>query len=388
MTNVTAPGPRRGLSQTPPISWLLQGWSLLWATPPFLWVAKGWFWLPRFIRRRLMFLIPQLFLVAVIAFFMIELIPGDPADIRVGALAREEDKERIRVELGLRDPMIERLFVNFMWEGLLHGNLGRAEYTTNPVVEDVGQRLPATMELISISLGLSMLIMIPLGMRVASPSKTGKMVFFDRYLGKVIRGYGLLAGSLADFWLALLLIFIFYVKIGVAPEPAGALSFTDVSPPSTTNFLILDSIIHGSFGTLLSYLKHLTLPVITLVFVYGGPILKMVISAMAEIQTSRYLENAQAMGLKTKTLRLMQFRNALPPVITIIGVIYGFLLGGAVLVERIFGLSGFGNYGIEAVLQADFQAVQGFLIVSAIFVMAIYFIVDVLQVAVDPRIRT
>ena len=108
---------------------------------------------------------------------------------------------------------------------------------------------------------------------------------------------------------------------------------------------------------------------------------------MAEIQNSAYIENARGMGYKTGTIRWIQFRNSLPPIITIVGVIYGFLLGGAVLVERIFSLNGFGNYGVESVLQNDFLAAQSFMLVAAVWVMLVYLIVDILHASLDPRIR-
>ena len=268
-----------------------------------------------------------------------------------------------------------------------HGDFGTSWFTSNPVGKDLAERLPATIELITIALVISLLIMVPLGIRAASTRDVGTVGILNRALGKVVNLYGLLAGSLADFWLALILIFVFYTKAGIAPTPIGALDISVTPPASHTHFLIIDSLIDGNFRALSSYLGHLALPLVTLVFVYGGPILKMTITSMRDIQDSPYMANARAMGLKPSTLRGYAFRNALPPIITIMGVIYGFLLGGAVLVETIFGLNGVGAYGVQAVLNADYAPVQGFVLVAAVFVMAVYLVVDILHAWSDPRVR-
>ncbi|MCY3886685.1 MAG: ABC transporter permease [Chloroflexi bacterium] len=337
-----------------------------------------------FIRRRLLFFLPQLFIVTIITFILLKLVPGDIVDVLLGGLSTEVQRNSLREDLGLNDPVISQYFTYI--DGLVHGDLGKSFFTGQSVAHDFRDRLPATLEFITTALVVALLIMIPLGIRAGSPKQTGWTAKLDRALSKVVTFYGLLAGSLADFWLALILIFLFYATADIVPEPGGYFAL-GAEPEKTTGFNVIDSIIHGDGGALKSYVGHMVLPVATLVFVYGGPILKMTITSMAEIQSSAYVENARGMGLKTGTIRWMQFRNALPPIITIIGVIYGFLLGGAVLVERIFSLNGFGNYGVESVLQNDFLAAQSFMLVAAIWVMLVYLIVDIAHAALDPRIR-
>ena len=337
-----------------------------------------------FIQRRLLFFIPQLFIVTIITFILLKLVPGDIVDVLLGGLSTEVQRDGLREDLGLNDPVVSQYFTYI--EGLVQGDLGKSFFTGQTVAADFKDRLPATLELITIALGVALLIMIPLGIRAGSPKQTGWAATLDRYLSKAVTFYGLLAGSLADFWLALILIFLFYATADIVPEPGGYFAL-GAGPEKTTGFHLIDSIIHADGGALKSYLGHILLPIVTLVFVYGGPILKMTITSMAEIQSSAYVENARGMGLKTGTIRWIQFRNALPPIITIIGVIYGFLLGGAVLVERIFSLNGFGNYGVESVLQNDFLAAQSFMLVAAIWVMLVYLVVDIAHAALDPRIR-
>lgn len=338
-----------------------------------------------FIQRRLLFLGPQLVAVSVITFILIRMLPGNPAVQLLGPLSSPEAVEALEERLGLNDPLPIQYFKYV--SRVVQGDLGDSWFTSNPVSQDLVERLPATLELITLALVVSLLIMVPLGISVASPSQSGIRAIFDKGFNRIVALYSLLAGSLADFWLALILIFIFFFKLGIAPTPIGALDLGVTQPDKVTGFLTIDSIIAGNFEALRSYLSHLFLPVATLVFVYGGPILKMTIVAMQDIQQSPYLENARAMGLKTSTLRRIAFRNALPPIITMVGVIYGFLLGGAVLVETIFGLNGVGAYGVNAVVQADFAPVQGFVLVAAVWVMAVYLIVDILHAISDPRIR-
>jgi len=343
---------------------------------PVRWFRRG-----GFIQRRLLFLIPQIVAVMLISFIMIRLVPGNPAIQMLGPQAPPELIERTETKLGLNDSLPEQFFTYVKLT--LRGDLGDSWFTSQPVRTDIAERLPGTIELMSISMGLSVLIMIPLGVRAARPK--GRLI--DKILAQFIRIYGLLAGSLADFWLALIFIYVFFTTWNIAPTPLGALDVDQMRPESVTNFLIIDSIIAGEWGVLRNYLGHLVGPVLVLMFVYGGPILKITYVKMTEIEDSPYLQNARVMGLQRKTLNRYALRNALPPIITTIGVMYGFLLGGAVLVENVFSINGFGNYGVKAVLEADYAAVQGFLLVSALFIMFVYLVVDILHAWSDPRVR-
>ena len=256
---------------------------------PIRWFRKG-----GFIQRRLLFLIPQMLAVMLIAFLMIRLVPGDPARQLLGPQAPEEFIDALRTKMGLNDPLPVQFFTYVKLTA--QADLGDSWFTSQPVRTDIAQRLPTTIELMSISIGLSILIMIPLGVRAARP----KGRFVDKILNQFIRIYGLLAGSLADFWLALIFIFVFFTTFDIAPTPVGAIDIGVTRPESVTNFLIMDSIIAGEFGTLWNYLSHLIGPVAVLMFVYGGPILKVTYVKMKEIEDSPYLQNARVNGPATQ----------------------------------------------------------------------------------------
>jgi peptide/nickel transport system permease protein len=248
-----------------------------------------------------------------------------------------------------------------------------------PVTSDLAQRFPATLELITLSLLVALLIGMPLGVAGAR-NKRG-------ILRKIADYYGLLAGALPDFWFALVLIFIFYTLLGVAPAPLGRMDFTVVPPPTITGSLLIDSVATGNWAAFRNAAGHLILPVLTLGIVNAGPILKMTQSTterMLEADFSRY---AEMCGLPRHVVVRHALRNALPSVITIVSVLYGFLIGGAVLVEIVFSWGGAGQYAVQGVLNADLNPVLGFVLYSAILSLIIYLVVDLLYFALDPRTR-
>jgi ABC-type dipeptide/oligopeptide/nickel transport system permease component len=334
----------------------------------------------RYVGWRAVFFIPQLIGVTFVTFLVVRLLPGDPASRFLGALATPDQLQAFRERLGLDKPIWEQYFT---WIGdLLHGDLGVSFFTGNPVREDITDRFPITLELITISLIASLLIMIPLA--ILSARQTGGMI--SRWANRTVFGYGLLAGAMPDFWLGLILIFVFYTQIGWAPAPLGQLDAGIAKPDRITGFLTIDSLLTGNLEAFQSAVRHLLLPVATLVFVYGGPILKMTRQTMAGMLDSPYVEHARALGLSEFKVLAYAFRNSLPPAITITGIIFGYLLGGAVLVETVFSWGGFGQYAVQSVLNADFNGIQGFVIVAAIFSIIIYLFVDVAYVLIDPRI--
>lgn len=338
-----------------------------------------------FLRRRLLWLAPQLLGVTLVTFLVVRFLPGNPARLIAGPFATEAQVALQEQRLGLDQPLPVQ-YLSYVW-GVLRGDFGYSWFTSGPVRQDIGQRLPATIELITIALALSLLIMIPLGIWTARrPGGEGRSLL-RRGVDGTISIYSLLAGSLADFWLALILIFVFYTTLTVAPAPIGSLDVGISSPERITGFLLIDSVITGNLAALTSYLRHLVLPVATLVFVYGGPILKMTVSSMRDLYDRPFVDNFRAMGLKRSTIRRYVFRNSLPPVATMVGIIYGFLLGGAVLVETVFGLNGIGAYGVQAVLNADYAAVQSFALISALFLVGVYLVVDLVLAWSDPRVR-
>jgi ABC-type dipeptide/oligopeptide/nickel transport system permease component len=331
----------------------------------------------RYITKRLLFVIPQLLGIIVVSFALIKAIPGDPAVLMLGPLASEESIGALRTELGFDQPLPVQFWIYF--KGLLHGDLGTSWQTTRPVFEDLMLRFPATLELITFGLLGALLIGIPLGVGSAY-KRTG-------LLGRLGDFYGLAAGAVPDFWLALVLIYIFYTALGWAPAPMGRLDIIAIPPPQVTGFYTIDSVIAGDWETVKSAAANLALPVLTLSLINAGPILKMTQSTMQRMLNADFSRYAELAGLPQRIIVRQAFRNALPNVMTIVSVLYGFLIGGAVLVEIVFSWGGAGQYAVQGVLNSDINPVMGFVIFAACFSLFFYLIVDLLYFLVDPRVR-
>ena len=330
----------------------------------------------KYLLRRLVFVVPQLVGVTFITFLLVQLIPGDPARLMLGPLASEETIMLLRDHLGLNRSLPEQ-YVLYVWHALQF-DLGTSWRSTNPVATDLRQRFPATLELITYSLVLAVTIAIPLGVRAAR--KPGKLS--DRFAF----GYGLVAGALPEFWLGLILILIFYVKLGWVAAPDGRLDVGVAAPTRITGAYTIDALVTGNWTALESAFKHLLLPVVSLSLVTIGPILKMTRSTMQQMLSADFTRYARLCGLPEPLIGRYALRNALPPVVTLVAVLYSFLIGGAVLIEVVFGWGGAGQYAVQGVLDADFAVVQGFVLVAAILSLIVYLIVDLIQFAIDPRL--
>jgi ABC-type dipeptide/oligopeptide/nickel transport system permease component len=334
-----------------------------------------------YIVRRFALLVPQLFLISIVTFVLIRMLPGDPARLQLGPLAPEAGVEALRKQLKL-DQSLPVQYVAYL-ERLLHGDFGRSWVNQSSVASDLGQRIPATLELIFYGLLVVLVILVPLA--VITATRGGGI--FTRFLKKITFGYGLLAGALPDFWLGLLLIFIFFTTLHWAPGPEGRLGIADIPPPKVTGAYTIDALLAGQWSAFSSAATHLILPVITLAFVYGAPIFKMTRSTMAASLRSDYTTYAEGFGLPHRKILSYALRNAAPPAIVITGIVSGYLLGGAVLIETVFNLNGIGQYAVQAITTNDYAPIQAFVLVAAIFTMLVYLIVDLAHFALDPRVR-
>ena len=332
--------------------------------------------LSRYLLRRLLFVFPQLVGITFITFLLVQLIPGDPARLMLGPLASEQTIHLLREHMGLNKSWPEQYGL-YVWHAL-HGDLGSSWQSGNPISKDLGQRLPATIELITYSLLLAVVVAIPLGVRAAR--RPGKLS--DRFAF----GYGLVAGALPEFWLGLILILVFYVKLHWAAAPDGRLDVAVQPPTKITGAYTVDALFTGNWTALASAYEHLALPVVTLSIVTIGPILKMTRSTMQQMLSSDFTRYARLCGLPEKLVGRYALRNALPPVVTLVAVLYSFLIGGAVLVEYVYGWGGAGQYAVQGVLNADFAVVQGFVLVAAIISLVVYLVVDLIYLAIDPRL--
>ena len=335
----------------------------------------------RYTGRRLLLLIPQLLMVAVITFVLILFTPGNPARAQLGSQAPQEAVDALSVKLGLEEPAPQR-FLIYLGD-IVQGDFGQSWVSGRPVRDDLLSRAPATFELITIGFLCSLLVAIPLGIAGALRSSG----FLGRALDRVSYGYGLLAGAVPDFWFALILVFVFFAVLGVAPSPIGQLDVAVATPETITGAVSIDALLTGNWTAFWNHAGHLVLPVATLVFINAAPILRMTRSSMLDNLNSPYIRFARANGMPQSQIIRYAFRNALLPIVTLAGVLYTILIGGAVLTETIFSWGGVGQYAVQSVLNADWAALQSVVLLGATVSLIVYLILDLMHAAVDPRVR-
>jgi len=328
--------------------------------------------------KRLVLIIPNLIGVIIVTFLLTRALPGDPAAYFAGPAATKEAIEQVRKQLGLDKPLVMQ-FGDYVTE-LARGNLGNSLTTGQPVLTEIKNRLPASAELTLFGLLLSMAIAIPLGILAAV--KQGSWI---DHTCRVVATAGV---SLPVFFTGLLLVYFFYFLLGWAPAPLGRLDVFFSAPPPITGFYLIDSLLAGQFETFRAALSQLLLPGLTLCIFALAPIARMTRASMLSVLASDFVRTARASGLDSSTVILTYaFRNAMLPVITTLGMVFSFLLGANVLVEKVFAWPGIGSYAVEALIASDFAPVQGFVLTMAILYVALNLIIDVLYGLIDPRVR-
>jgi peptide/nickel transport system permease protein len=311
-------------------------------------------------------------------FVLTMLIPGDPAFMRLGNFATAEQLQSLREEMGLTKPPYER-YVLYL-SGLLRGDMGRSWRTGNLVLDDLRARFPMSLELGFCSMLLAIAIGIPIGVWGAA----SKDSLVD-YSGKL---YGILGVAMPLFWGGLVLVYVFYFKLGIAPPPTGRIDML-VSPPAhITGSYLLDSLLTGNLEAFRSSAAHLVLPVITLAFVTGASMARMTYTSMRKVLASPFILVSHAYGISTRAIVYkFALKNALMPVVTLIGLQVGFLIGGVVLVEVVFSLPGIGRYAVESLLVNDFAPVQGFVLLVLVVYLLVNLFVDLLYGVLNPQVR-
>lgn len=316
--------------------------------------------------------------VIVITFALTRILPGDTAEYFAGPAATKEAIQEVRVKLGLDKPKYQQ-FIRYV-QDLSRGDFGQSLTTGQPVIRDLAARLPASAELTLAGLIVSILIAIPLG--VLAAVKEGS--FID-HISRVVATAGV---SLPVFFTGLLLSYFFYFKLGWAPSPLGRLDIIYSAPPQVTGFYLIDSLIAGDLEVFWAALKQLILPAATLAIFSLAPITRMTRASMLAVMSSDFVRTARASGLSTrKVILTYAFRNALLPVITTLGMVFSFLLGANVLVEKVFAWPGIGSYAVEALIASDFAPVQGFVLVMAVMYVLLNLMIDLLYGVIDPRVR-
>jgi ABC-type dipeptide/oligopeptide/nickel transport system permease component len=333
----------------------------------------------RMLIQRALWALPVALGVVTITFFVARLFGGDPTELYAPPEATDELRAQIREKLGLGDPLLVQ-YLRYLGE-ILRFDFGVSFTTGQSVGQDLTERLPATLELGLIGLGLGILIGVPLGV-IAAVGREGLPDF-------LVRGVTLAGMALPQFWIGLVLIWVFFVILGWLPGPVGRLPIGVPLPEPITGFLLVDLALLGDWERWRLALLQLVLPAGTLAFAMLAPIARVTRSSMVEALQSDYIRTAVAMGFGRRALWFRYaLRNALLPVVTLVGVLAGYVFGGAVLLESIFGWPGVGQYALQAIESSDFAALQGFVIYAALLYVGTFLLVDMLYIVIDPRMRT
>lgn len=310
-----------------------------------------------FLTRRLLFAIPVILLVTIMAFSLLHLIPGDPATVILGQESTPEAIEAMRLELGLDKPIVVQYFD---WlGGVLRGDLGRSLVDRTPVMTLIMQRLSVSLELTIGTFLVAVLIAIPAG--ILSAARRGTVIDY------LCTGFALGGMSIPHFWLGMMFIILFAVKLGWLPA-SGYVPFT------------LDPV---------GNLKAMIMPMVATGLREAAVLMRMVRGSLLEVMDADYIRTAYSKGLKERAVIIHHaLRNALVPVITSSGLMVAGLLGGLVITENIFSIPGYGKLIVESIYTRDFITVQGAILVSALLVVVVNLFVDFLYTVIDPRIKS
>ena len=331
----------------------------------------------RTIVTRLLSALPNLAGVVIITFLLTRAIPGDPAAYFAGASATQEAVEQVRKQLGLDRSLVEQFF-RYVGD-LARGDLGLSLTTGQPVLKELMLRLPASLELVLLSLTLACAIAVPLGVMAAT--RPGSWI--DQ-LARLITTAGV---SLPTFFTGLLLAYVFYFVLGWAPSPLGRLNPMFSPPATVTGLYLIDALLSGERGLWWACASQLVLPVLTMAIFVLAPIARMTRASMIAVLSADFVRTARASGLSRSTVLVRYaLRNALLPVVTTLGMVFGFMIGSSVVVEKVFGWPGVGSYAIDALTASDYAPVQGFVLTMGVLFVLLNLLVDVLYVLIDPRV--
>jgi len=330
----------------------------------------------RYAIRRGLTIVPVLLGVSVLVFSFIHLIPGDPALTMLGERATPEKVAEVRVRLGLDRPIWQQ-YLLYIGKAL-QGDLGVSIIRGDPVASDLLRRFPATVELAMAAIVVAIALGIPIGVASA--------VWRNSLLDSLARLGALTGVSMPIFWLGLVLAWFFGVQLRVLPTGFRLSSGTAFVP--WTNFVILDALVQGDWATLSDAIRHLILPALALATIPLAVIARMTRASMLEVLSREYIRTAEAKGLSPRVVILRHaLRNALLPVLTVVGLQVGRLLAGAILTETIFSWPGIGLWVYESIESRDYAIVQGVSLFIAVIVVGVNLLTDVLYAAVDPRIK-
>lgn len=333
-----------------------------------------------YVVRRILFAIIVLFGISMITFILAYMIPGDPARLMAGNFATHEQVAQIRIELGLDRPLYEQ-YLRYL-NRLLHGDLGMSIHTRRPVTDDITEYFAATFELTTISMLIALTIGFPLG--IISATKK------DQLADHLSRFFSLSGVSMPSFLLGLFLQLFFGTYLNILPIGGRVNSSIRRTYPLSriTGLYLPDALLAGNWTFLISALKHLILPATCLSFASLVVITRMMRANMLEVLREDYITTAKSYGFSSrKVIYKYALRNALIPTITIVSLSYGYALAGTFLVETIFSWPGLGRYVTLSIINSDYPAIMGTVLLIAIIVMTLNLLVDISYLYIDPRIK-
>lgn len=331
----------------------------------------------QFILRRLLMLIPVIIGLTVIMFAIARILPGDPVGLAAGPNATQAEIAALAAEFGLDQPIWVQ-YGSYV-TGLLHGDLGTSLLTRRPVATDIAAYLPATLELVLAAMGFAIVVGIPLGLVTA--------VWRNRWPDYTSQIAAIGAISMPRFFLGLLLQLFFAMWLMWLPL-GGRLPIIVIPPPNITGFLTIDSLLAGEWGTFTLALRHLALPAIAMSLSPLATIMRMMRSSTIEVMQQDYVLTARALGLSPRLIITKYVaRNAISATLTVIGLYFGWLLGGTVLVETVFDWPGLGLYATKAIVSQDMMPVIGVALVIGLMFVVANLIIDVLYGVINPKVR-
>ena len=331
----------------------------------------------KFLAKRILSLIFVVIGITLVVFIATHCLPADPARAAAGPSASQAQVEEKRVELGLDRPLYVQ-YLDYM-KGLAHFDMGKSYKSRQPVTQEISSRLAATMELTVLSLVVFFIIALLMG-SIAALKR-------NKIIDHVIRFFSVGSMAVPPYWLALLLQYFLFYKAQLLPSgyrlPAGV-----TGPDTVTGFYLLDSAIQGDWALFALCAKHLLLPVLSLVIGYCGITTRMMRTQLLQELRQDYIRTARSKGLPEHTvIRRHAMKNAISPILTMLGMQAGGMIGGTVLIEKIFSWPGLGSYALEAIMSMDLLVIAGITTVMAVIFILINLIVDISYVLIDPRVR-
>ena len=333
----------------------------------------------RLIAWRLLMALPILFGVIVVTFVLIRALPGDPAIVYAsGPSMGQEDIDAIRRAMGL-DKSLPEQFLIYLGD-IAQLNFGNSMITGQPVLDDFAERLPATLELAIFAFVMSLVVALPVGILSA--------VYRDTWIDQTARVVTSVSAAMPGFFFGLILIFVFYFLLGVAPEPIGRLSGWSIAPPTVTGFMTIDSALIGDWPLLWEAIGKMLMPAASMAIFAVAPLMRMMRGGMIDALDSDYIKAARAYGLPRRRV-LLQYAlpNAMLPVLATMGMVLSTMLGANIMIEKLFSWPGIGSYSVNALTGVDYAPVQAFVLIVAVLFVLMTLAIDIISASIDPRYK-